>query len=674
MSKRYLTKSKYKLALECPRKLWYHDRKKEYENKKLDDPFLMALAAGGFQVGELAKCYYPGGHDVEVLAHQQAIKETNELLKQENVIIYEPAIAFEDFFVRVDVLVKQGNDIKLLEVKAKSFRPEERDDFFDKRELKQGRIKLKESWKPYLYDVAFQTWVCQSAKPAWNITPCLVLADKSKKASVDGLNQRFFLSEEGGRSKVTIKGDVSLEALGDRLLCEVDVTDVVEAILAGTDNEKQTRESLNLPSFADEARHFGRAYVANEKLTPCQGGRCKSCEFRSAPESWLKSGFHECWKEWGVDNSDLQQPMVFDIWNFRGAGKAVEENGIVLARDITEEDLRIKEGDGSGLSASQRQWEQISRIKEGNDAPYVNREGLQRELAGWKYPLHFIDFETTMVAIPFNAGRRPYEQLAFQFSHHVMEADGSIRHAGQYLHDVRGEFPNFHFLRALKKELEGDEGTIFRYAAHENTVLCQIHDQLEESDEPDKVELQEFVRSITKSTGDRTEPWEGERNMVDLLEVLKRHYYDPYMGGSNSIKKLLPAVLKRSERLQERYACPVYGTSQMPSLNLTNKVWIEFDSNGHVKDPYKSLPPVFDEYDREFLDERVMSSDELADGGAAMMAYARMQFTEMSEVERKKVREALLRYCELDTMAMVMVVEYWKELAGDSSASGRVSA
>ena len=57
----YLTKSRFKLALECPTKLFYAD-KDEYANNKNDDEFLESLAEGGFQVGELAKYYYDNGN------------------------------------------------------------------------------------------------------------------------------------------------------------------------------------------------------------------------------------------------------------------------------------------------------------------------------------------------------------------------------------------------------------------------------------------------------------------------------------------------------------------------------------------------------------------------------------------------------------------------------------
>jgi len=42
-----------------------------------------------------------------------------------------------------------------------------------------------------------------------------------------------------------------------------------------------------------------------------------------------------------------------------------------------------------------------------------------------------------------------------------------------------------------------------------------------------------------------------------------------------------------------------------------------------------------------------------------LMAYARMQFEVMSHYEREELKRALLKYCELDTLAMVMIVEAW---------------
>ena len=59
-------------------------------------------------------------------------------------------------------------------------------------------------------------------------------------------------------------------------------------------------------------------------------------------------------------------------------------------------------------------------------------------------------------------------------------------------------------------------------------------------------------------------------------------------------------------------------------------------------------------------DQLFNGSDEIKDDGAAMTAYAKMQFEEMSNYERDELTKSLLQYCELDTMAMVMIYEAWK--------------
>jgi hypothetical protein len=104
---RYLTKSRYKLGLECPTKLYYTNKSNEYANVKLDDPFLQSLADGGFQVEALARLEYSDGHIIQAEHYefQKAINETNELLNQENCIIFEAAFEFENLFIRTDILV-----------------------------------------------------------------------------------------------------------------------------------------------------------------------------------------------------------------------------------------------------------------------------------------------------------------------------------------------------------------------------------------------------------------------------------------------------------------------------------------------------------------------------------------------------------------------------------------
>ena len=148
--------------------------------------------------------------------------------------------------------------------------------------------------------------------------------------------------------------------------------------------------------------------------------------------------------------------------------------------------------------------------------------------------------------------------------------------------------------------------------------------------------------------------------MVDLLEVIKSYYFDPRTNGSNSIKYVLPAILSRSSFLQKKYSSYMYGAQGgIPSKNFTNWQWITFDDNNQVVDPYLLLPKLFEENEEEQV-ILLTQDNELKNGGAALMAYARMQFEAMSDYERAELRSALLKYCELDTLAMVMIYEAWK--------------
>src|SRR4051812_4794713 len=114
---RFLTKSRFKVAYECPAKLYFNERPETYGSKKQENEFLKALAYGGFQVGALAKLYYPEGIDLEALSQDEAIVKTAELLNQDKVTLFEAIIQNGPFLVRIDVLIKDGNKVSLIEVK-----------------------------------------------------------------------------------------------------------------------------------------------------------------------------------------------------------------------------------------------------------------------------------------------------------------------------------------------------------------------------------------------------------------------------------------------------------------------------------------------------------------------------------------------------------------------------
>ena len=447
---RYLTKSRYKLGVECPTKLYYTG-KNEYPDRKMDDPFMEALAEGGYQVGELAKHYFPGGHDITTLDHEEAEKQTNDLLKQDSVIIYEPAIRFNNLFIRIDILIKTGNQFDLIEVKSKSFDSKNKSPFFGK---KGGLLAV---WAPYLHDVAFQNNVLAKAFPDATINNFLMLADKHSKCATNGLNQKFRISrDENNRKGIGVSHTLTEEDLSHKVLIQVPVDEAVTYI------HKQI--SKDGESFEDIISKLSDKYETDTKVPPIIGSKCKHCEFICNSEdekSGLKSGFKECWGQYlGWTDTDFDEPTVLDISNYRSAEKKIAEGKIKFS-ELTEEDLNIKDDDKPGLSNSQRQWLQVSKGANNSSDIYIDHDGMKSEMETWVFPLHFIDFETSTMALPFTKGRKPYEGIAFQFSHHIYHKNGEIEHKGQYVNTERGIFPNFKFIRALKIELENDLGTIF---------------------------------------------------------------------------------------------------------------------------------------------------------------------------------------------------------------------
>ena len=540
---RYLTKSRFKLAIECPTKLFY-TKKDKYYNQKNDDNFLEALAESGLQIGELAKLSYPDGSEVKSLDDSIALEETNHLLRNNQVSIFEAAIKFENCFIRADILIKNKNIIELIEVKSKSYKNGDENKFHTA------------VWKKYIHDVAFQKYVLQNAFPDSIVKASLMLVDKDKVCSVEGLFGKFKIEKNKKERKfVTISSNLSEEDKNVDILTKVPVDNHVDTIIQG--NGLLYTEK----SFADEIKFLSEQYEKDQKINSDLGSKCKKCEFKFPEEKkykGFKSGFEECWeREAGFTSEDFNEQTVLDLQNFRKTDEVMKK-GIFKLKDLPESYI-------ASSDTGNRQKVQIERSI--NKKTCIDTSGIKDEMDKWQFPLHFIDFETSRPAIPFTRGKKPYEEIAFQFSHHTVEENEKIEHKNQYINLQHSYFPNFDFLRALKKALQNDNGTIFRYWDHENTYLKKIKEQLKNSNESDKNELIIFIDSITKN---------GTRAMIDLgKDIILKYYYSPKMKGSNSIKKVLPSILSESQFLQNKYSQPIYGTDKIKSLNFKNKIWIQ---------------------------------------------------------------------------------------------------
>lgn len=642
---RYLTKSRFKLAVECPTKLFYTGKPKLYADMRQEDSFLQMLAEGGYQVGELAKCLYPDGIEVTETEHKAALETTASLLQREQVVVFEAAVAFEDFFVRIDILIKNGDHYELIEVKAKSYDSTQPD-------IAGVRVAIKSDMRPYIEDVAFQVWVLQQAVPTAQISTFLMMPDKSVSCMHDQMNQLFKIVREGSRTRVVQAPGACSIGQQAGLLTKVPVDEFVRVI---------AREGIvgaygRMP-LEQAARQWAQAYKYDQKLPPSPGAQCARCQFKADTGDSLRSGLIECWSQvFALSAQDMAQGTVLDLWNYRKKNELIAQ-GRVRFSAVQPDDIKVKDG-GETLTVSERQWMQAHGIPNAEDRGgyWMADSHMRREMAAWRYPFHFIDFETSAVAIPFHRGMRPYEQVAFQFSHHVMHADGRVEHRGEFLLAEPGVFPNFEFARALQADLSGDGGTVFMWSHHENTILNRIAIQLDEAAQPpeDAQALRAFVLSLTQS---------GSRPMYDLCNLAKDAYFHVATKGSVSIKKVLPAMLASSAWLRQHYAQPIYGaTGGMPSRNFKDFTWCPLGANGVLEiDPYDQLRQA----GSDMLGEAVLPGQDpdemvIAEGGAAATAYARLQFEELSSQNRQSIKRALLRYCELDTLAMVMVVQGWQ--------------
>lgn len=638
---RVLSKSRFKLGLECPNKLYFTARK-EYVNTRDSDAFLASLAKGGFQVEALARYNYPDGIfiDRKGKSYEQLAEETRRLLEAGNVVLFEAAFLYEGLFVHIDILVKEGNRIRLIEVKAKSY---------DGKGFLGERGDITAKWEPYLFDVAFQKYVVSLCFPKWKVEAFLYMADKEKEATVDGLNQMFRWK---GDRELEIRSDN--QGIGEPILREVPVNDIVDAIISG-------EHSSSLEGYPFDAAVEMLKNIYGESRFPeweIKYSACRKCEFKATAKEEAegkKSGFKHCFstlQDWGEE--DFQRSNIFEIYNFRS--KKREElisEGRFFMEQLYEEDFMGKDGMSD---LGQRQWLQVSKAAAHDFTPDVKTDELLTELQNWTFPLHFIDFETSAAALPFLAGNQPYQDVAFQFSHHIFHEDGRIEHATEFIESRPGVDPNIAFVRSLKSALENDRGSIFRYSNHENKILVNLIPALNRSTETDKGELIDFILKITK----KEKEWEGTRNMIDLCDIVKKYYYNPYTKGSNSLKAVLPAILRSSKLLNAKYSRPL-AEINVTSLNFPlSHVWL----NNGVNDPYKQLPELFEGMTALERDENISDLEDIREGGAALTAYAMLQYTDMPEHEREEIVTGLKKYCELDTLAMVMLYEHLREVCG----------
>lgn len=179
------------------------------------------------------------------------------------------------------------------------------------------------------------------------------------------------------------------------------------------------------------------------------------------------------------------------------------------------EDIHDIPGNFFGLNTMQK------RVR---DCVVHNRAYLDSHLAvalqQLDYPVHFLDFETFSPPLPLYSGTKPYQIITFQWSDHILERDGNLRHE-EFLYEEAAD-PRETFATSLLNVL-GSEGSIVVYSNFEAT------------------RIRELAEAFPMMANDLLILVEGR--IVDLLKLIRKYCYHSEFHGSFSIKSVLPALV-----------------------------------------------------------------------------------------------------------------------------------
>lgn len=177
------------------------------------------------------------------------------------------------------------------------------------------------------------------------------------------------------------------------------------------------------------------------------------------------------------------------------------------------EDLNIEEFNGN-----RRMYLETFREKK----IIVNKEGIQDFLNSLWYPMAFLDFETFQSAIPPFDGTKPYQQIPFQYSLHILPSrDGEPEHS--FYLAPPGIDPRRELIEKLLNDIPSSSCVIVYSEKFERKILNELSEFFPE--------YKERIQQIIK-------------NLRDLMIPFKRKdCYHWKMLGSHSLKRVVSALV-----------------------------------------------------------------------------------------------------------------------------------
>jgi len=241
-----------------------------------------------------------------------------------------------------------------------------------------------------------------------------------------------------------------------------------------------------------------------EEMRAALGPDCPNIDIGPYCRDPYECGFIPyCW-------AHVSEPSVFDIHRLNGSKKfELYYQGIVEFKDIPE-----------NYYLNERQKMQVDA--ELTEREYLKVDEIRVFLDTLHYPMYFLDFETFQKAIPPFDGIRPYEQIPFQYSLHVLDSEGSPLKHHEFLCEP-GTDPREEIAKKLTA-LIPEEATVIAYnMSFEKMILGALAER-----------FPKYQKEI----------WRIMANMEDLMVPFRKGCcYTKEMNGSASLKAVLPALV-----------------------------------------------------------------------------------------------------------------------------------
>ena len=578
-----LSKSRYTAFCQCPKNLWLKVYMPEEATK---DASLEARFAQGSEVGDLAMGLFGDFKEAHAekadgsLDLSKMVEQTRQWMDEGVENICEASFICEGGYCAVDILRKTPGGWAIYEVKSTSF-PEPN----EQQEQSQTCLGSAESRE-------------RSTEGQFNGQEA-----KLEKYATDIAYQRWVLEQCG----VNVTGTY-LVCLNSEYVRHGEL-DIQQLFVVNDMKNFVENEYLKVAPRVAQAMKI----INSEQEPDMELSECCMKPYKCAFWDYCKQKHH------------VPTPSVFDVYGGQGRGGFTFKKKLDYYHQglISFEDLR-----STDIGPIQNmQIEAALTNKE-----YINTEGIRKFLNKLSYPLYFLDFETMQDAVPRYDEAKVYAQITFQYSLHIKEREsvstfvdkGKLKYTKianyithrEFLAPSDGSDPRRALAEQLCKDIPKDVCTLAYNKMFECGRIRELAGLY-----PD---LSDHLLNIAN-------------NIQDLIDPFRAgDYYVPAMGGSFSIKSVLPALFPND-----------------PELDYHN-----LDKRCQNGGDAMNIFPRLQQLEQSLPHQGIQTQD-----GMLVMADSLMPLSEQIRIREEIAasRKALLDYCKLDTWAMVKVWEKLKE-------------